>query len=822
MIMKTFKYFYTFLLSLIFTNICYAQNQIKGKILDSVNKAQIEYASIAVIDNRDSKIAGGVLSDSSGKFSVTGIREGIYSVKVDFIGYQSVTVTNIRLDKDRITDIGTIFLKAKYEFLNQVTVQGNRILQIQKIDKQVYRADQFESAKGGTGIDVIRNMPSVTVNGEGEIRLRGSTGFLILLNGKPIQTDASTLLNQIPANSIENVEIITAPSAKYDADGKSGIINIMTKKGKSDGLSYVLNLQGGLPSVDKYDNKESPIRYGADASLSYQKDKWDLSFGASYQQNDIAGKRVGDVNTTIDNRFTSFPSVGERSFDRTNYALRASAIYSPNESNTITSGFYLGQRKQLRLADIIYNNTTTDLNTGAIINRTNYYNSNLVLRQGDFILGNLDYTHTFKNKSSITVSGLYENAKLDGYTKNRNLSLNDYTDTIQYVLNTGTSPLNGIRAKIDYAREIGRGRLETGYQLRYQKQTGNFLYQQAILGTGEFATVPEFSDGIDVINRINALYIQYAAKAGKLEYTGGLRYEYSTRTFRADKIAEPFELRLSNFFPSLNLLYTLEKGFRLKGGFSRRVQRSTSNELNPYAEREHSETLEQGDPRILPEFVSLTELGLIRDFSAGSIFATLYNQQINNAVNRVNSVFADTVLNRIYTNAGRATLWGLETGINIKPEKWWTAYLGANIYDYRIKGALFNDMVAVNNSGLAYSINTNHSFTLNKKTSLQLNLNYLSARPTAQGEDSRFIVPNSSIKKTLLQGRLTASLLWQNMSLGLINSNEQRITTSGSQFFTTTNYIQEKDVFLINLSFNLNQFSKKLKLPTSEFGEREF
>lgn len=807
-------------LALSFSNSTFSQNQIKGRIIDSLNNSPIDYASIGVYRSSDAKLINGKISDENGVFMIDGLKAGNYYLKIDFIGYQTKLIKDINLN--RSIDLGTVKLQGTQKMLNEVTVSGDRTASINKIDKQVYRADQFDAAKGGTAIDVLKNMPSITVNGEGDIRLRGSTGFLILVNGKPVQTDAATLLSQLPANAIENIELITAPSAKYDADGKSGIINITTKRGAGNGVSYVVNLQGGLPSVNDFDNKEAPKRYGADATLNYQKNKWDLSFGGSYQQNDLAGKRVGDVNTTVANRFTAFPSLGERSFDRTNYSARASATYTADKKNTLSTGFYIGQRKQFRLADINYNNVKTDVNSGEVLSMTNYYNSNLVLRQGDFVLGNLDYIHTFEDKSSLSVSGLYEYAKLDGYTKNRNLNINNYSDTIQYVLNTGTSPLNGFRAKIDYAFNIGKGKLESGYQLRYQKQTGSFLYQEAILGTGRFLTVPEFSDDIDVVNTINALYSQYSAKAGKLEYTGGLRYEYATRVFKADKIAIPFELNLSNFFPSLNLLYSFDSGYKLKGGFSRRVQRSTNNELNPYAEREHSETLEQGDPRIRPEFVNLSELGLIKSFDNGSVFTTLYNQQINNVVNRVNSVYADTVLNRIYTNAGKATLWGLETGINLKPLKWWSAYVGANVYDYQIKGSLFNNAVAVNNSGIAYSVNTNHTFNASKTLSFQFNLNYLSERPTAQGEDSRFIVPNSSIKKTFMNDRLSTTLQWQNMSLGLIDANEQRITTRGSNFFTTTNYIHEKDIFMINIGFNLNQFTKKLKLPTSEFGEREF
>ena len=188
----------------------------------------------------------------------------------------------------------------------------------------------------------------------------------------------------------------------------------------------------------------------------------------------------------------------------------------------------------------------------------------------------------------------------------------------------------------------------------------------------------------------------------------------------------------------------------------------------------------------------------------------------------MNSAYNDTILNRIYTNAGKAHVWGIETGINVKPVKWWSVYLGGNIYNYRIVGKLFNNTVQVRNSAFAYSFNTNHNFQLSKTLSLQFNLNYLSERPTAQGEDSRFVSPNLSLKKTFLNGRLSTLVQWQNIDLGLIPSNEQRITTRGVNFYTTTNYIQEKDVFLINISYSLTQSAKKVKLPSSEFGEKEF
>ena len=190
----------------------------------------------------------------------------------------------------------------------------------------------------------------------------------------------------------------------------------------------------------------------------------------------------------------------------------------------------------------------------------------------------------------------------------------------------------------------------------------------------------------------------------------------------------------------------------------------------------------------------------------------------------MNSVYADTILNRIFTNADRARLFGLEIGTNLQPTKWFTLYLGANIYNYKIDGNIdiLGVTSAVENAAWVYSINSNATFNLGKKWSLQTAVNYLSNRPTALGEDSRFLVPNTTVKKSFMDGLYTIGLLWQNMNLGFLDANKQRITTSGKEFYTTTNYIYETDVLMLNFSININKISSKSKLPASELGEKEF
>lgn len=812
---------FIFLISIIAARAQTGSN-ITGSVIDRQTQQPLAYCSVALFKSQDSTLVTGLLTSEKGLFRFENVSAGSYYLQLKYMGYSNVAVSVAEVSSSKNgVEVPTIGMDADPRTLQALNVAAERQTIESKVDRQVYRADKFLSSQGGTAIDILKNTPSVTVNSDGDITLRGSSGFLVLINGKPVQTDPVTILNQIPANTIAHVEVITSPSARFDPDGKSGIINITTKTALAGTRSFSANIQGGLPAVYTYSNLKNPVRFGADATFNMRSEKWDFSLSGNYLRNDIAGQRTGDANTTIDNIFTSFPSDGERSFTRYNYTARTAVSFTPRANDTFSAGFYTGYRSQSRRADIVYNNAKTELPTNENVGRITYFNSNVARKTGRVTLGNLDYTHTFEKKSVLTVSGLIEHADMDGLTTNINLNDPEGDIILQSSRNPSTNPLNALRLKGDYSIKIGPGTLETGYQYRNQVQKGDFQYLDLDLATGAFRVIPEFSSNTKVTNLIHSVYGQYSAKQGKMEYTGGLRYEYSTREFIAGS-QEARTLKLSNLFPSLNVQYQLTESLRARGGYSKRVQRATNSELNPFPEREHSETLESGDPDILPEFIDLSELGLVKDFKDGSVFATLYNQRIKNVVNRVNSVYNDTILNRIYTNAGLATSWGLETGTTFNIRKWWQIYAGGNVYHYRIKGSLFNRDVNVNTASWIYGINANTTFKISGNFQIQAALNYLSKRVTAQGEDSRFVTPNLSVRKTLLKGKLAATFQWQNVDLGILGSNRQRITTSGKNFFTTTNYIQETDIFLLNLSYNLNQSSRKAKLPSSEFGEKEF
>ncbi|GAB4032991.1 outer membrane beta-barrel family protein [Spirosoma gilvum] len=746
---------------------------------------------------------------------------GSYQLKTFFIGYKSQTVA-VTLKRGEVLNVGTILIEPSKNQLNEVVVKGQRADLTVKADRQTYRAAQFGSAVGGTATDLLRNLPGISINAEGEVTQRGANGFLVLLNGKPVQANLGTLLNQIPANTIESIEVITTPSARYDPDGKAGIIAITTKSGAELGLSVLVNSQIGLPSLNTFGNAHSPVRYGTDATLSYRSTRWDWTFSTAYLRNDLSGRREGDANTTVGNRFTSFPSVGERSFERYTFTNRLAVNFTPNKTDVWSGGLYYGRRTEDRTADLFYNNRTINRQTGLLISQLDYFNANLVRKRGQFFTANLDYTHTFANKATISASMLYEYDYLDGFTRNLNLFKTDTRDTVQYTLTTTDRPIGNARANLDAGWPLAGGRLEAGYQYRTQQDDGAYRFVQQDGGGTPLRVIDAFTGQARISNQIHSLYGQYSRKTKIWEYTAGLRFESAQRQVEIRPQGQDYPLTLNNLFPSLNVVYRPKDDWQLRLGYSRRVQRTSNLALNPLPEREHSETLEQGDPALLPEFVDLSELGATRTIGRSTLQATLYHQNIQNIVNRVNNVFADTILNRIYTNAGRAQRLGIELVSDLTLTKHWKLYVGGTVYRSMIAGQLFQNSVVFNNQAWAYSLNANTTIQPTPTWVIQANVNYLSQRITAQGEDSRFLIPNLSIKKSFQQNRLSVMLQWQNIGMGWLPTNQQRITTRGQDFYTTTNYLQERDILLINVSYSLRQRNKQAKLPTNEFGEKEF
>jgi outer membrane receptor protein involved in Fe transport len=416
----------------------------------------------------------------------------------------------------------------------------------------------------------------------------------------------------------------------------------------------------------------------------------------------------------------------------------------------------------------------------------------------------------------------YEGAGLKGMTTNRNLSLPDKQTVYQETLNPSTNPLHSVRFKADLTKKTEKGMLQGGYQIRRDQQDGDFRYYNRDLGSSDFIIDPGFTSQVKLSNLIHAIYMQHNARMGRLFLQEGLRFEYQHRVLEFTNDSDRRELKLPSFFPSLSARYELAKQSFFKAGYTRRVKRTNNYELNPFPEREHAETLEQGDPELLPELTGTLEAGWERSWQSATLSASIYHQSIKNPIQRVNMVFNDTILNRVFTNAGKATQIGLEVNLTARIGSWWQSVLRGNFYRYRILGGIFNGTIPVDNAGWVYSVNAIQTFAFSPATSLQLTVNYLSKRATAQGEDGAFLTPHLSLKHLTKSKRWTYQFQWMNMDLGLERSNRQRITTFGTDFYSTTNYIYEPDQLQFSLLFNFNGRNRKINLPVSEIAEKEF
>ncbi|WP_223154780.1 outer membrane beta-barrel protein [Aestuariibaculum sediminum] len=815
--------------------------QIIGKVQDETENFPLEYATIALYDQDDKSLVTGVISKEDGTFKIEKIKRGLYYIEASFVGYQTKTISNIEITKGtKQVNLGDIQLVLGNQ-LNEIEIRAERSTVINKIDRQVFDSKSFQSSQGGTATDVIRNLPSVSMDGLGEISLRGSKGFAVLINGKPVQGDAQMVLGQLPANTIERVELITAPSAKYDPEGKGGILNVITKKGATNGTYVQVGVRGGFPSIEPYDTQEPARRYGIDATVNNKTDKWNLSLGASYQRNDKTGRREGQlwIVNENENKQSFMPSDGERSFDDINFNGRFSVDFTPDEKNEFSLGFFAGEHTKDRLADITYydNHAVSPIGSENRLYTFSYYNHNLRTRKGDFVLGSFDYSHTFNNESNLKTSALYEYTFLGGPTYNDNVDTPAYNEIYQQEYNTNDNPLHGVRVNIDYKwKPFTFGVLETGYQFRELDHKGDFVYER------DGIVVPEFSSNIELKRVIHSGYAQLTGNSGDWDYSAGARLESMDRNYTeallSDTAPNEYTYDFVKLFPSASLQYAINEDTNLKAAYSKRIERTTTFKMNSFAEREHSEVFEQGDNRLLPEFIDLVELGVTKDFdNKNSIYATAYYRKTDNVINRVNTLayesngaVIDSILNRVYSNVGKSKAYGLELGAQFKATKNWSNFVGANIYNYDINGEFVfrhRDGVTrtydVNSNNTIYSFNVNSTYAFWKNATAQFTFNYLSETNTAQGEDSRFYSPNLTLKKSFLDNKLNLTLQWQNIDMGILNSNEQSIaTTRANEFYTYTNYVYEVDVVTLNLTYTFNKVKNKAKFIESEFGKREF
>jgi outer membrane receptor protein involved in Fe transport len=781
---------------------------LKGIVQDGITEKILPYANLSLW-KKDSTVFQGLLSDSLGQFSFKNIPANISFVKVQALGYRSYNASLVGKNS-----FLTIKLKPETTVLNEVIVQGERASNSTQIDKQVFNARQFQNAANGTGLDLIQRLPSVTVNTEGNVTLRGSSGFILLVDGKPSSRNPADVLAQIPSNLIESVEVLTTPSARYDADGKAGMINIITKKDSQIGTSWSGNMMNA---------GTNPLRWGGDIMWTLAEKKWNIFAAADYRRFDIEGFRVGEIRTILKDSLTYMPSTGIRDYRDFQYSLRAGGSFYPKSTDVFNWSAYVGEKQTDRTANLHYKDFIQTGNSLSLFSTQfkspsrEFYNQNLFVRSGKFQTFTADYSHTYANKSKLNALALYEYSELGGPLNN----YDTYEGTSQLLLwerSTETSPLTALRFQIDYLLPLSNNRkLEIGYHIRQIQHDGDFLFERLNLSNQQWKSDPTFSDQMKLSQKIHAPYIQLNGTKNIFRYALGLRTEYLSRTLTHN--AEPnkiYALDQIYLFPSFQGQWKISDSYSFRTAYSRRIDRPTTKLMSPFKNHRHAETIENGDPNLLPEIADIVEIGISKSYENISFTATAYVNFLKDKVFRVNEIYSRTILGRTYTNAGNSQSTGMEFTTEIKATKKWKIYLSGNLYQFDVQGK-FNGIETTQNS-FNYNFNGNTVIDILPRLRFAWDFNYLSRSVTTQGIDSELFQSNASLKYTLWQNKGSLTFQAQN----IFNTNIQTIQTQTKDFFSSTDYRKWDRVFQISLGFRINDRGQKVKSTKTDYGEKDF
>lgn len=785
---------------------------LSGRILSQGNNLPVEFATLTIL-TKDSIVLTGGLTDSTGSYHIDGVGVKDPIVKAGCIGYQNYLFRPVLVNGTNI--LPDIFLPTEAKQIKEVRVQAAQQNTAVHIDKQVINAGQFQNAVSGTGLDVLKNLSSVTVNTEGQIKYRGSEGFVVLVNGKPSNRAAADILAQLPANEIASVEIITSGSAVYDADGKTGIINIITKKNLALGWNVTANgMLGGI----------SPPQYGADLTFGYNAKKWSFYISGDYRRFDYNGFRYGDLRTIYQDTLTYHPSKGIRDFQTAQYSVRAGGTVNIDKRNTLDIGAYYGFKETIREADLHYQDF---FKTGSNFNlfdntwvtpQSTYFNLNNFVRKGTFFTANLTYAHNFTDKSKLSLLGQYEYSVLGGPVDDQDLVENS-SQVLLHVRNNENSPLNSFRAQADFIKPLRENlKLETGLQFRYLDQTGDFQYLTQDLNTGIYYNTPTFSNHLDLKQSIEAAYLQINGNKGNFTYNAGLRGEYMRRS-----LADVLDSTTSNynkfdFFPTVQGLWKLKNDQRLKLSYNRRIDRPTLKLIAPFKIQEHSETVEYGDPNARPEIGDNVDFSYTKNWKWLTLTSSIYYNHVLDKIFRVNSIYNRTSLLRLFTNAGNTNSAGVELTANFTATKWLKFYVAGNVYEYIIQGTYYS--VQQNSNSINYNVNGNSTINITKNLRFQFDVSYVSRTITEQGNDDHLLLANTSLKYSLLNNKLYLGLKLQNV----FNTNSQTITTQTPVFYSATNYVKYDRLLLFTVGYTFNESANNKKANTlkTDVGEKDF
>ena len=775
---------------------------ISGKVIDFKSKQPLEYATIIIKNTITKEVSGGV-TNLDGFFSVE-MPKATYVIDVAFISFQSVKFQKENIISDK--DLGVIELSEATNGLDEIVIVAEKTTVDIRLDKKIFNIGKDLSIRGGNASDVLGNVPSVQVSVEGTVSLRGNENVTILIDGRPsalVGMNGAEALRQIPAEAIEKVEVITSPSARYDAEGTAGILNIILRKNKLIGFNGSLQLDLGFPA-----------RAGTAFNANWRTEKWNLFTNTGFRYNETPG------NAFSDSDFLSNTAQNAKVIENRNFGRLGRSIFT-----SFGAEYYLTENSSI-IGNIVFNGgNDDDVNT----NKIDRFNVLGDLNEATFrteseseseqrVQYTLDYVNNFDNSGKkLSINGQYSSEIED--------VLNDITeiDTQVNLLNDLEQVLenqneNRGLLQIDYVNSVGENiQYEAGYRGNYRDIFNSFYLAERKDFENNGPLIPDtgLNNSFNYEELINAAYVQYGQKFNRISLLIGLRYEHTFLEIVQEIATAKNERNYGKLFPTMNLGFEFKEGENITLGYNRRIRRPRGRSLNPFPSRSSESNVYSGNIDLNPVITDAIDLGYLKRWDKFTLSTSLYYNISNDNWERIQEDTGmltdngDPITKRFPINLSTQERKGLELTLNYRPFKIWNINSDFNVYNVTSKGNYTSTDITQNFDfkNTSYFIRLNQKITLPSAVDLQINTNYRGPSENAQTKSKGVFSLNIAASKDLFNERASLSLNFSDV----FNSRISQRRTTIPDFLEQYSEFQWREPQLrISFVYRFNQKKKKV------------
>ena len=764
--------------------------KISGIVIDKETKQPLEYATIAFFSKRQNKIITGGITDAKGNFNIP-VVTGVYDITIEYISFKTITIPNKKISKNE--NLGSYSLEINAELLGEIEIIAERTTVEIRLDKKIYNVGKDLTVSGGSVSDVLDNVPSVSVDAEGNVALRGNDNVRILINGKPsglVGLNSTEALRQLPAEAIEKVEVITSPSARYEAEGTAGILNIILRRSK------LLGLNGSITT-----NVGHPNSAGISGNINYRTGNVNIFNTSSYRYGETLGRWYNDVKYFDIN----IPDLDEkRNWTDTRKGLTTNTgiEWYINDSASITSS-------------VVYRDNSSEnnsINKLVQFNKINNTTSESERRDPEkedskTIQYALNFTKNFDDSDhKLTFDFQYEDSNED---ENSLITVDGIESEMVSTLEDQTN----ILLRSDYVVPVGEmSQIELGYRGDFTTRSTDFEVALLDASSGDFLINNNLTNLFNFKQYNTAIYTQFGSKIDKFSYLLGLRFENTRITLDQPTTGDFSRKKINGLFPTVNLNYEISDSQSVTLGYNRRIRRPRGFMLNPFPSRSSITNVFQGNPDLNPTFASTFELGYLNKLDKLTISSSIYYSHSTDIMTFVSrktdeSVIVDgaefPVIERGPVNLGKDKRYGFEFNLNYNPSRKWRMNTDFNIFKSEREGRF--DGVDLSANNLSWRARFTNKITLPHNIDWQTNINYRGPSQDAQNDRKGVLTTSVAFSKDLFKEKASIAFNVRDIFNKAFYSNDITAET-----FTAYQEIQFRGGRTFNLAFTY-RFNQKKK-----------